>query len=89
MRTEIYINSGIQNGPVITFPIREKLTTQTLIPSGKMITDSEKITFVYLLDEEEEYGHLHFEQAVWPLLVDSIKLNTDPVVTLITKTLLP
>ena len=81
MRTEIYINSGTQDGPVITFPIKEKLPTQTLIPSGKMITDSEKMTFVYLIDEDDEYGQLHFEQSVWSLLVDSIKLNTDPVVT--------
>ena len=81
MRTEIHINSGIQSGPVISFLIKDKLKTQTLLPSGKMITDSEKMTFVYLVDEEEEYGQLHFEQAVWPLLVDSIKLNTDPIVT--------
>lgn len=80
MRTEIYINSGTQKGPVVTFPIKDKVTTQTLIPSGKMITDSEKLTFVYLIDEEEEYGQLHFEQAVWPLLVNSIKLKTDPTV---------
>ena len=81
MRTEIHINSGTQSGPVINFLIKDKLKKQTIIPSGKMITDSEKMTFVYLIDEEEEYGQLHFEQAVWPLLVDSIKLNADPIVT--------
>ena len=81
MRTEIHINSGVQSGPVITFVIKDKLKTETLLPSGKMITDSEKMTFVYLVDEEEEYGQLHFERAVWPLLVDSIKLNIDPIVT--------
>lgn len=86
MRTEIHINSGTQSGPEITFLIKDNLKTQTLIPSGKMITDSEKMTFVYLVDEEEEYGQLHFEQAVWPLLVDSIKLNTDPIVTYNEKT---
>ncbi len=47
---------GLKSGPVITFPIKDKVKTQTLIPSGKMITDSEKLTFVYLIDEEEEYG---------------------------------
>ena len=82
MRTEIHINSGTQNGPVITFLINEKLKSQTLIPSGKMITDSEKMTFVYLIDEDEEYGQLHFEQGVWPLLLGAIKLKKDPVVTL-------
>ena len=81
MRTDIHVFSGTQNGSVITFPISGKLKKQTFIPSGKMITDSEKMTFVYLLDDEEEYGYLHFEQAVWPLLVDSLKLNTNPVVT--------
>ncbi|WP_210469595.1 hypothetical protein [Sporosarcina sp. 6E9] len=80
MRTEIHINSGTQNGPVITFPISDEIKATTLIPSGKMITDSEKMSFVYLLDEEEEYGQLHFERAVWPLLVDSIKLDTNPVI---------
>ena len=47
--------------------------------AGKMITDSKEMTFVYLLDEEEEYGYVHFPQSVWPLMVDVLKGNKDPV----------
>ena len=43
------------------------------IPSGKMITDSDNLSFVYLLEVEEGYDHLHFTQAVWPLMVDVLE----------------
>lgn len=79
MYTQIQIDSGIQNGKEICFFVQEKVKSPTLIPAGKMITDSEKMTFVYLLDEEDGYGHIHFKQDVWPLFVEALKVNTDPV----------
>ena len=80
MHTEIHLTRGTQDGPVLTFLLNESLKTETIIPAGKMITDSEKMTFVYLIDEDDRYGQLHFGQPVWPLLVEAIKLDREPVV---------
>ena len=80
MPTQIQIDSGIQSGTEICFSVTEPSTIVKLIPAGKMITDSEKMTFVYLLDEEEEYGYIHFPQAVWPIMVDALKEDKDPVI---------
>ena len=81
MPIQIQIDSGIQNGTEICFSVTETSAEGKIIPAGKMITDSEKMTFVYLLDEEEEYGYIHFPQAVWPLMVDALKEDKDPVIS--------
>ena len=80
MPTQIQIDKGIQNGTEICFSATDASVAVQIIPAGKMITDSEKMTFVYLLDEEEEYGYIHFPQSVWPLMVDALKEDEDPVI---------
>lgn len=50
-------------------------------PSGKMITDSEAHSFVYLLDEDEGYGQLHFTQDVWPMMAASLLASSDPIIS--------
>lgn len=50
-------------------------------PSGKMITDSDALSFVYLFENGEEYQYLHFTQNVWPLMQQLIEMdNGDPVI---------
>lgn len=77
--TQIQIDRGVQNGTEIRFLLAEEDDISALKPAGKMITDSEKKTFVYLIDEDEGYGHIHFTQAVWPLMVEVLKSEIDPV----------
>ena len=81
MNTQIQIDSGVQYGTEVRFLLAETSDVTTLKPAGKMITDSEKKTFVYLIDEEDGYGHIHFTQAVWSLMVAALKSETDPVLT--------
>lgn len=71
---------GVQKDNEIQFTLAESSPTISLIPAGKMITDSKKMTFVYLIDNEETYGHVHFKQEFWPLMLHAIKLNKDPVI---------
>ena len=67
MHNQLRIECGIQNGAEIRFLLTKTPEHPIGTPSGKMITDSDEITFVYLLEEEEGYSHIHFTQAVWPL----------------------
>ncbi|MFJ7932893.1 hypothetical protein [Sporosarcina sp. NPDC096371] len=70
---------GILDGEEIRFLLAETADRPQGVPSGKMITDSEDLSFVYLLEVEEGYRHLHFTQKVWPFMVDALKLESDPV----------
>jgi len=72
------IDSGLRNDEQILFLTAEKPSG---IPSGKMITDSDNLSFVYLLEVEEGYEHLHFTQTVWPLMVDVLTTNLDPMLS--------
>lgn len=82
MHTQINVIRGVQNETEIEFLLTESPKRLPIIPAGKMITDSVKMTFVYLLDEEDAYGHIHFTQEVWPLMLQALKLETDPVIVL-------
>ena len=48
------------------------------VPAGQIITDSDNMTFIYLMDNGENYSYVFFEQDVWPQLVD-VMTSTDPV----------
>lgn len=81
MLTKISISSGVQEDKEIRFLLAETPESSLGTPSGKMITDSDKLTFVYLFDEEEDYRHIHFPQAIWPLMVAALDSDTDPVIS--------
>ena len=78
MSIQHQIDSGIRDGEQIRFLLDETADQPQGVPSGKMITDSEDLSFVYLLEVEEGYRHLRFTQAVWPLMVDVLKSDIDP-----------
>ncbi len=48
-------------------------------PSGKMITDTDEGTFVYLFEDGEDYVYLHLAQTVWPLMQKLADSGKDPV----------
>jgi hypothetical protein len=75
------IDSGIMNGEDIRFLLAERAEVPLGNPSGKMITDSDEISFVYLFDEEEGYSYYHFPHAVWPLMVNALTMDVDPVLS--------
>lgn len=79
MNIQNRIDSGIRNDEQILFLLAEQAEKPQGIPSGKMITDSDNLSFVYLLEAEEGYEHLHLTQAVWPLMVDVLNTNLVPV----------
>ena len=79
MSIQIQIDSGIQDAEEVRFLLATTADDLQGIPSGKMITDSENLSFVYLLEIEEGYRQLHFTQAVWPLMLEVLKLDVDPV----------
>ncbi len=78
MNVQNRIDSGLRNDEQVLFLLAEKPQG---IPSGKMITDSDNLAFVYLLEVEEGYEHLHLTQAVWPLMVDVLTTDLDPVLS--------
>jgi Family of unknown function (UPF0738) len=75
------INSGLQQDEKILFLVAEQAEKPRGIPAGKMITDSDNLSFVYLFEVEEGYEYLHLTRAVWPLMVDVLTKNLDPVLS--------
>lgn len=78
MRNTYLVNEGINNGTSITFKIAEKID-ETVVASGKMITHSDAVAFVYLVEQQGEYSYVQFPKDVWSLLAESLKLTEAPI----------
>ncbi|WP_342512921.1 hypothetical protein MKY34_20325 [Sporosarcina sp. FSL K6-1522] len=75
------VDTGVQQGQEVRFVVAETAELSLGVPSGKMITDSDALSFVYLFDKEEGYQHVHFTQSVWPLMVEALKAEEDPILS--------
>lgn len=75
------VDSGILNGNDIRFTLEELAKVPAGKPAGKMITDTDAFSFVYLFDTEEGYDYYHFPRPVWPMMAEALKMNTDPVLS--------
>ncbi|WP_342600448.1 hypothetical protein MHB48_04975 [Psychrobacillus sp. FSL H8-0483] len=73
-----YVHSGVQLENDIRFTIEETLIRPNIKAGGQMITDSDSLSFVYLLEDETGYHYVKFGQDVWPLLVNTLKASQDP-----------
>ncbi|MFJ7825182.1 hypothetical protein [Psychrobacillus sp. NPDC096623] len=72
------VHSGVQLENDIRFTLEVLPNDSHLKASGQMITDSDSIAFIYLLEDETGYHYLKFGQEVWPLLVTTLKAVDDP-----------
>ena len=81
MHKKLRIESGLQTGAEMRFLLTKTPKSPGGTPTGTMITDSDEITFVYLLEEEEGYSHIHFPQKIWPLMVDVLQTDSDPILS--------
>lgn len=72
------VHSGVQFENDIRFTLEETPHQPTIKAGGQMITDSDSLSFVYLLEDETGYHYLKFGQDVWPMLVNTLKAEEDP-----------
>ena len=72
------VHSGVQLENDIRFTL-EVTPDQNNIKAGeRMITDSDSLSFVYLLEDDDGYHYVKFGQEVWPLLVNTLKAGDEP-----------
>ncbi|MER2260670.1 MAG: hypothetical protein ABS934_01565 [Psychrobacillus sp.] len=73
------VQSGVQLENDIRFTLEDVPKGLNIKAGGQMITDSDSLAFVYLLEGDSEFHYLKFGQDVWPLLVNTLKATEDPV----------
>ena len=81
------VHSGIQLENDIRFTLEVLPHNPLIKAAGQMITDSDSIAFIYLLEDETGYHCLKFGQEVWPMLVNTLKAVEDPSLQLADKEL--
>lgn len=72
------VHSGVQFENDIRFTLEEKSMSENIAAGGQMITDSDSLAFIYLLEDETGYHYLKFGQDVWPMLVSALKGTDEP-----------
>ncbi|MCA0987830.1 hypothetical protein [Guptibacillus algicola] len=66
------------------FHIDEKADLRAYTATGNMLVDSDNLSFVYLLDGEEGYTYIRFNEDIWSSLKEI--LNKDLPVMLVDET---
>lgn len=78
MRKTYSVDSGSQNGSEIRFLLQEEPLNLNVTAGGQLITDSDNMAFVYLMDSQDGYTYVQFPKIVWPLLAISLSSNQEP-----------
>jgi len=78
LRKTYSVDSGSQNGSEIRFLLKEEPLNLDVTAGGQLITDSDNMAFVYLMDSQDGYTYVQFPKIVWPLLAVSLSSNQEP-----------
>ncbi|MET0787168.1 MAG: hypothetical protein ABWY25_10720 [Paenisporosarcina sp.] len=79
MRKTYNVDSGVQNGTEIRFLLQEEPEELEVKAGGQLITDSDAMAFVYLMDSADGYTYVLFPKTVWPLLAISLSGEQEPI----------
>lgn len=79
MLNQPIVQSAGTSGDLIEFTLLEGTELSELQAAGRMITDTDSGTFVYLLDDGEQFVHVHFPQKVWPQMASVLQNGGTPV----------
>lgn len=63
--------------------ISNDLNVENMKPLGQMLVDSDEVSFVYLIEKDNEYTYVMIKEETWPQLKGAIEHNV--VVTLCTE----
>jgi hypothetical protein len=80
LRKTYIVDSGVQNGTEIRFLLQEEPLNLEVKAGGQLITDSDAMSFVYLMDSQDGYKYVRFPKTVWPLLAISLSNEQDPLI---------
>lgn len=53
--------------------IKEQIDSNKLHPTGQVLTDSDKLAFVYLVVENDQYSYLQFPKNIWATLLKIVE----------------
>ncbi len=79
LRKTYLIEKGVLENSQVFFELQDPESDLAIHPAGRMITDSDEMSFIYLMDEKDGYSYLKFPQIVWPLLVETLHSKVNPV----------
>ncbi|MCG7344636.1 hypothetical protein MHZ92_10845 [Sporosarcina sp. ACRSL] len=78
MRIQNQVIEGQEKDNEILFILGAEDARPNGTPAKKMITDSDELSFVYLMDIEEGYAYIHFPKVIWPYMQKALQTGNDP-----------
>ena len=62
--------------------LNEKQNEIQIQPAGQVLTDSDHLAFIYLVEEAGEYSYLYLPDDLWPALVRVLQSEQNPYLVL-------
>lgn len=81
VRKTYLIHEGSNNEGTIQFTLTTAPEGQWQ-PANRVITDSDEMAFIYVIDENDAFSYFVFQQSSWDALVQMIQQEQDPAVVI-------
>lgn len=78
MRNIYVIDDYCLKNDELYFSLNESHSKIQIQPAGQMLTDSDRLAFIYVVDDGDGYSYLQFPQTLWSALVAILKTKKDP-----------
>lgn len=72
MKQKINVIQAELNKPELLLHTDTKTNLSQLVPVGQMLVDSDKLTFIYIVDLDGEYTYVTIPVETWQVLSDAI-----------------
>jgi hypothetical protein len=79
MQKRIIINSAHVSDTKLILEANE--TVSGFTPSEQMLVDSDHFSFIYIMEQENEFTFLVLSESIWPLLNDALGKNLSVILT--------
>jgi len=70
MNRKITVNFAEIHNNQLNLNINEAITD--LVPSGQILVDSDHFSFIYLMENKDDYTYIELPETIWPVLKEAL-----------------
>ncbi|MED3551574.1 hypothetical protein [Cytobacillus praedii] len=82
MKKKIKImNAEWNNNEELILQVEEGASILEMKPMGQMLVDSDQLSFIYVVDKDDDYTYISIPESTWPKLKNALENSTEVYIT--------
>ena len=82
MKKKIKImNAEWNNNEELVLQVEEGASILEMKPMGQMLVDSDQLSFIYVVDKDDDYTYISIPESTWPKLKNALENSAEVYIT--------